>query len=103
MRFKPRFTLKTLLLTVAIASIPLAWTSAQLRWIQERHVFRQAHERPTLFRNNDVLAAPWQLRIFGEHAYDDQTMTVDPGYLDEAKKLFPEVERFRVAEPEQPF
>jgi hypothetical protein len=102
MRLIPRFTLKTLLLAIALVSIPLAWSTAQLRWIHERQAFREAHEKPSLLCFN-ITPAPWPLRIFGERGYDRQTMYIEPGYLDQAKDLFPEVDSFHVVGPDQLF
>jgi hypothetical protein len=102
MRLKPRFTLKTLLLAFAFLSVPLAWSTAQLRWIHDRHAFLEAHQRPSLLCYN-IVPAPWQLRVFGEQGFDRQTMYIEPGYLDQAKQLFPEVDSFHAVEPGQLF
>src|SRR5436190_23636284 len=97
MRFRPRFSLRTLFVLVALASAPMAWTAYHFHWIQQRRAFRDAHPQELCSMPNQ---APWQLRIFGETGYEHQAIFIRQQYLREAKELFPEVDRVIVASPE---
>jgi len=92
MRFRPRFSLRTLLVLVMGASFPMAWSAYQLNWIRHRHEFLQ---RETVEVDDSVLddssfpvKAPWALRLFGERRV--KVLVVPSAMLDEACKLFPE-------------
>ena len=90
----PRFSLRTLFVLVAIASLPMAWAAYQLNWIRQRHAFfsqynlDQKYLHSVLGPFNPHLKAPWPLELFGERPAD--VLYVNHGHLDEAKDLFPE-------------
>ena len=85
----PRFRLRTLLIAIALLSIPMSWVAYQLSWIRQRHEFLL---RRTFFEYEGfVLPAkhlPWSLSLFGEKAEDIVFTTSKTS--DEAKRLFPE-------------
>ena len=68
---RPRFSLRTLFVLVAIAGVPMAWGAYQLNWIRQRHEFIShfgavSGYSPTTV---DPQAAPWPLSLFGEDGY----------------------------------
>ena len=87
----PRFSLRMLLVALAILCIPMAWVGYQLNWIHQRHAFLQREDvEGTGFKVNgeSTAAAPWPLRLFGE---DSIFSLGAPNELSaEAKRLFPE-------------
>jgi len=120
MRFRPRFSLRTLFVLIALFSLPLGWVAYQLNWIRQRHAFLS---RPdgwswTGFLGNDgPPSAPWPLRIFGETGYaqiiviivdQDRTMNEhdqpepdssrltpkERNYIERIGRLFPEAHTF---------
>jgi len=46
MKTRPRVSLRTLFVLVAIASVPMGWVAYQLNWIRQRHEFilSQVHQ-----------------------------------------------------------
>jgi hypothetical protein len=89
MKFRPRFSLRTLFALVTLAGVLAAWVSYQLDWIRQRHEFVSQYQdnddskgnvfvfggeqRPDEFRfgGGELLIfvthpPPWSLRIFGE-------------------------------------
>jgi hypothetical protein len=74
---KPRrrwwqFRLRTLLIAVAVVSIPLTWVGYQLNWIRERHRALDNRKVTVMIWPDDGMRAsrmpppPWSLRLFGE-------------------------------------
>ena len=103
MRFRPRFSLRTLFVLVAIVSVPLGWMAYQLNWIRQRHEFLDGREVQS-FMDIMTLPAPlpWSLRFFGEPAHG--FVVVAPEYVQEAARLFPaariyDAEKLRSAKP----
>jgi hypothetical protein len=88
---RPRFSLRTLFVLVAIAGVPMAWGAYQLNWIRQRHEFI-SHFRavsgysPTTV---DPQAAPWPLSLFGENGYTCM-LHFPESQLKRAQALFPE-------------
>jgi len=66
MRFRPRFTLRTLFVLVTLAAIVCAWVTYQVNWIRQRHNFLQ---RPLSVDFDGAVTPakklPWQLALFG--------------------------------------
>ena len=91
MRFRPRFSLRTLLIGLALLSIPMAWVAYQLNWIRQRHEFLANPNVAGFNRGSWVVAdTPWQLKLFGE--YDATAcLSVPLELADEARRLFPGV------------
>src|SRR6476469_5413051 len=89
MRFRPRFTLRTLLIAIVLLSVPMAWTTYRLNWIRQRHEFLRRDGVSYSYPGFGArLPAPWSLRLFGEPSQARvTTMTVDAG---RAQSLFPE-------------
>lgn len=99
MREKPkrrwfRFSLRTLLVVVFVASLPLTWVGYSLIWIRERNAFLFPSELHGIspFGTSWDGVAPLSLRIFGEHGIS--TVYVPQGMDDAVAKraaaLFPE-------------
>ena len=87
---RPRFSLRMLLVAVAILSLPLGWGAYQLKWIRERHSFFQK-EQPDgapIGRGSLPPNAPWSLRLFGE--YGVKELWVFREDKERATRLFPE-------------
>jgi hypothetical protein len=65
----PRFRLRTLLIAIALLSIPMGWVGYQLNWIRQRHEFFEHYQCQHVMYDALVpfTGAPWQLRIFGEN------------------------------------
>jgi hypothetical protein len=91
MKLRPRFSLRTLLVLIALISIPLGWVAHQLNWIKQRREFALRHipdsghsfwEPPP--------DTPWQLKLFGEQS-GYQFDAIPPSEIDRAKELFPEI------------
>jgi len=105
---KPRrrfiFSLRTVLLAVAVAAIPLAWVSWQLKWIRDRHA---ALESLSSFGTYEVVPywvpapkpstyrpAPPALQLFGEQGIANIFVWRDDPESNERaatlERLFPE-------------
>src|SRR5262245_27784228 len=90
MQLKPRFTLRTLFVLVALASIPLGSCTYQLNWIRERRSFIQ-NETAGNWRFDEARPfspAPWSLRLFGERGAKEAWVYRDD--KERATRLFPE-------------
>ncbi|MFZ1008923.1 MAG: hypothetical protein WAN65_18935 [Candidatus Sulfotelmatobacter sp.] len=85
---RPRFSLRILLITVAVIGVPAGWIISDLIWIKERHAFLNHQPMPVysaLYR-----PAPWPLGLFGEHGIFEITIPESAG--EQAHRLFPEAE-----------
>src|SRR5436190_20732207 len=87
----PRFSLRTLLIGIALLSVPMGWVAYQINWIRQRHGFLQ---RPKVMSGVDPFTlrpvqAPWQLRPFRESGVE--RLVVPRQLVQEARSLFPEV------------
>jgi hypothetical protein len=90
MKFRPRFSLRTLFVLVAIASVPMGWVAYQLNWIRQRHEFLMD---PTMFGIGGTselyqASAPWQLSLFGEKG--EGIVWTTESRKSEAAAMFPE-------------
>jgi hypothetical protein len=90
MKFRPRFSLRTLFVLIALIAIPLGWSIRQLDWIRRRHEFLNRDDLPIWYEGfwGSELDCPWYLRLFGEHARTP--ITVKKDHVEEAIRLFPE-------------
>jgi hypothetical protein len=96
MKFRPRFSLRTLLVLIALISIPLGWLAYQLNWIRERHKMltqelpREYQEYREYNKTQPAILrpAPWPLRIFGEQGI--VVIGVPKSQAERAAELFPE-------------
>src|SRR5262245_40832368 len=89
MKFRPRFSLRMLLLAIALLSIPMAWVAYQLNWIRQRHEFREQKTHYVSRIEPDNTEAPWSLQIFGEGG-EESIWIENESDRAQAAKLFPE-------------
>ena len=108
---KPRrwfqFSIRTMLVLVLLAAIPMGWVAAQLKWMQDRQRAREwiaqhgyngplVHSSlrpplPLIERRSDL---PWSLRLLGEEAVPE--IRLERGHalsepeVANIKRLFPE-------------
>src|ERR1700722_13013940 len=62
-----RFSMRTMLILVAISAIPFGWVRYQLDWIRERHsAIDNIDVYPAHFDYLPDKAPPWSLRLFGK-------------------------------------
>ncbi len=84
----PRFSLRTLLILVALVAIPMSWVAYQLNWIRQRHEFLQREGVVSKTINMDR-PFPWGLRLLGEQKQYLLDVPQDDGFQN-VLKLFPE-------------
>jgi len=93
-----RFSLATLLVLIALISMPMGWIASQLHWIQQRHQFLEQghrfHIEPPPWTTTE---APWSLRLFGEQGEPHLIVATDD--LPTAIRLFPESDIFTLDWP----
>jgi hypothetical protein len=93
MNFRPRFSLRTLFILIAIIAAGLGWVGSQLRWIQKRSDFLYAHMKPiemcVVTVTDRSSPCPWSLKMFGERL-GVHYIWVCPELRNEAQRLFPE-------------
>jgi len=85
----PQFSLRTLFVLVALASIPMCWVAYQLNWIRQRHEFYENYQCRHQFYDVPTPTVPWNLRIFGEKPRFGLKVRKDR--MAEGKRLFPEL------------
>jgi len=93
-----RFSLRTMLVVVLLAAIPMGWVAVQVKWIRDRHkALEWLRSQPPLFMSGWVVrttSAPLSLRPFGEQGYYEILVHLDAErgpYTDaHLKALFPE-------------
>jgi hypothetical protein len=87
----PRFSLRTLLIAIALLSIPMGWVACQLNWIRQRREFMLLHGSSVRDPQKPNSKLPWSLRAFGEQGYD-YLLRIPADFVSEATALFPESE-----------
>jgi hypothetical protein len=111
MSLPKRFSLRTLFLLVAMAGVLIAWITADLRWIHERHnakvhvgepiIVGYSVARETLHeRSSDLL--PISLRLLGETAVPVLTRHPLDMRVDDLHRLFPEADIIEIWYPTYP-
>ena len=92
-----RFSLRTLLIVITLASCSMAWVAYQLNWIRQRRAERAAEHKDFLdFGRGQIskegqAAAPWQLAIFGEQGLTEIVLWRENDLRKaELQSLFPE-------------
>jgi hypothetical protein len=90
----PRFRLRTLLIAIALLSIPMGWVAYHLNWIRERHELLRKYAYPQEISGFDLPQLPLGLRVLGETSHLELGFWPDRDVLKRAKQLFPEVKRF---------
>jgi hypothetical protein len=89
---RPRFSLRTFFVLIALMGIPIGWLASQLNWLRQRNKFVLDHSHGTMLLAAELRRnTPWSLRLLGE---PNQAHSV--GYLVEesqirnGQRLFPE-------------
>jgi hypothetical protein len=93
-----RFSLRGLVIAIAIASVPLAWVGWSLNRIRQRHQFLAAYSSALFVMNMeaDRNFAPMGLWVFGEVGIDRMDLDLGEDVPDAvqvihyAKSIFPE-------------
>ena|ERR1700733_1384078 len=101
---RPQFTLRTLIVVLAIACIPMGFAAYQLNWIHQRHDFiKMLKAEPHI--NRDLIGASTEAfnghpaptisvlrKMAGDQAYSVLVLPekYDPNLIDKANDLFPE-------------
>src|SRR5262245_49118415 len=91
-----RFSLRTMLLLVAVASALLAWVGYSLRWIKERNDWRDNAEHVGFFCMNERLGsdapttAPGLLWVFGVEGFG--AIWCLPEQFETVRRIFPEAD-----------
>ena len=88
---RPRFSLQSMFVLIAIISLPMCWVAYQSNWIRQRHEYLKKWEyleRLGSMPHSDSMPYPWQLKLFGEQSHDF-IMAIKSNKA-EAKSLFPE-------------
>ena len=98
-----RFRLRTLLVLVFVASVPLGWVAYQLKWIRERHALLRSDIIVEIRGEGSSIPArksplPIGLRVFGETPLDVLVVSGVPD-IAEAQRLFPEARVFNGIQP----
>ena len=93
MSIRPRYGMKSIMLTVLVFAVLFAWIGAQLDWIRQRHRFNEQHPYQVFskYLAGKEIFCPWQLRLFGEEAHSMIPFLLE-NEVAEAKRLFPEAE-----------
>jgi hypothetical protein len=87
----PRFSLRTLLVLVAFATLPVGWVAYQLDWIRQRHEFLNRPDWQAMIPSvpaHKMPKSPWPLALFGEAPQD--VLAVHGVDAENASQLFPE-------------
>ena len=86
-----RFRLRTLLVTAAVASMPLGWLAHSMHWIRQRHAMIQNGTAWCIWegQSDPYTLAPAELRIFGEE-YGYSPLLCFERDAKEVKRWFPE-------------
>ncbi len=80
-----RFSLRTLLLAVAISAVCLAWTTCQLHWMRARSAVLQSGVVGLNFDSyqHELPKPPWSLRLFGERPINAGSISLPSSTLDD--------------------
>ena len=106
------FTLRAMLVAIAVLAVPGGWVVAQLHWVTQRHAARERVQRDVEAWQTKMIAAgikrdprvmscegvsrvkpsPWLWRMLGDRA--EHSIRYSPDYtveeIDHLRKLFPE-------------
>ncbi len=97
MRYRPRFTLRTIFALILFVSIPMGWFAYQIHWIHARRTFVERYGEIRHIGPYSQPQAPWPLYLFGERGY--WGIMSPPALIDDAHSLFPEAGFY--ADPDQ--
>jgi hypothetical protein len=102
MKLRPRFSLRTRFVLIALISIPLSWAAYQVNWIRQRNDARRwiASMNGQVWRDYPigqssfaVTESPWPIRLFGEESVFAIEVSVPDAreqHKQELQSLFPE-------------
>jgi hypothetical protein len=97
-----RFSLRTLLIAVAICGATCGWIAVQRRWVRDRQEIAATYRWSKVYGRNKQPMPPWPLGFFGEQGCATIWLSeeITDQELDRIKKLFPEarVSRWYVRE-----
>jgi hypothetical protein len=88
MKFRPRFSLRTLFVAITVVGVFLAWLVPQLKWIHDRHVFLASYQSIPSISIYKTCRAPSPLWLFGEDGI--QNINLAKRYEAKISRLFPE-------------
>jgi hypothetical protein len=102
MRFRPRFSLQTLFILVAIASIPMGWIAWQVRVVAERRDIKaMLKERnlgvnglPTFVPPDQEPSVPWYRKRLGDSTTAGvylNSNAFSPSEIQNIKDVYPEI------------
>jgi hypothetical protein len=97
----PRFSVRALLILVAVASLPLGWVAYQLDWLRQRHKFFSSKHNKTFELKHSQQGLPLIARLVGEQSLG--VIFVENADLPQAKWLFPEAQVYDIANPPATF
>ena len=83
-----QFRLRTFLIAIAVLAVLTAWVGNSLKWIAARHTMILEHANYADMLDQPRTTAPGGLWLFGETG--KVILDVEPGYGEEARRLFPE-------------
>jgi hypothetical protein len=84
----PRFRLRTLLIAIALLSIPMGWVAYQLNWIRQRHALLAEAKNNGLVVGSSP--APGLLAVLGEKGVS--ILMIPDDLQERAHLLFPEAD-----------
>ena len=88
MKFRPRFTLRILLIGIVLLAIPMTWLAYHMNWIWQRHAFLRLEGVIASKPFGMVRPYPWGLKLLGEPK--QHVMNVPAEHIKRAQELFPE-------------
>jgi hypothetical protein len=88
MKVRRRFTLRILLIGIALLAIPLSWLAYHVNWIRQRHAFLRLEGVIASKPFGMVRPYPSGLKLLGEPK--QHVMDVPAEHIQRAQELFPE-------------
>jgi hypothetical protein len=85
-----QFSLRTMLLLVALGAAVSSWLVTQINWIGERREFRAVHRTLDAVYLHGTCRAPGALPLFGEQGIE--VIYTAKRHEDAVRRLFPEAE-----------
>src|SRR5262245_9910567 len=93
----PRFTLRTMLVLIALISVPVAWITYHVNWVSNRHralVWARQHDVEYHYPDGDPIPVSWTLSLLGETGIPEMNVRMEKNEgregLNDLIRLFPE-------------